>query len=327
MTPLVLLVGFLGSGKTTFLKAILPALQEHGVEPHVLINDYQNAGVDAEQLRGLTETISAISGDCVCCGSRDELLSALTKFSPAPCRLVLIETNGTTDSENLIEMLALDPDLREFSLPVQLSIIDSQRWQKRFWHNRLEREQARTGSHLFLSRADLVPTARLEDVERSLDALQISGRRVSAPSFAKELASLTRDLAPEPARDFCPPDPDHSPHHHHHPTHAEHHFSSVELPLPAQISRRRFEDFLHKLPEEVLRAKGLVRFVDSPEELFVFQKVDHADRPQFFPLGAAARIQTPLILFIGPNLPEKSLLASVAALGMSSQTKMEQKSP
>jgi len=317
MTPLVLLVGFLGSGKTTFLKALLPALQQHGVEPHVLINDYQNAGVDAEQLRGLTETISAISGDCVCCGSRDELLTALTKFSPAPGRIVLIETNGTTDSENLIELLALDPDLREFSLPVQLSIIDTQRWQKRFWHNRLEREQARTGSHIFLSRADVVPPARLEDVERSLGKLQISGRRVSAPSFAKELAALTHDLASEPAREFSPPDPNHSPHHHHHhATHADHHFASVELLLPAQISRHRFEEFLRDLPEEVLRAKGLVRFVDSPEEIFVFQKVDHADTPQFFPLGPSARIQTPLILFIGPNLPEKNLHASVATLGV-----------
>lgn len=315
MTPLVLLVGFLGSGKTTFLKALLPALQQQGMEPTVLINDYQNAGVDAEQLRGLTEAISAISGDCVCCGSRDELLTALTNFSPAPGRLVLIETNGTTDSENLIEMLALDPDLGEFSLPVQLSIIDSQRWQKRFWHNRLERDQARTGSHLFLSRADLVPAARLEDVERSLDKLQISGRRVSAPTFAEELATLTRDLAGAPAREFSPPGPDHSSHHHHHESrHSDHHFTSVELLLPAQLSRDRFEEFLRGLPEEVLRAKGIVRFDDSPGELFVFQKVDRADTPQFFPLGASARIQTPLILFIGPNLPEKNLHGSVAAL-------------
>ncbi|HRJ73721.1 MAG TPA: GTP-binding protein, partial [Terrimicrobiaceae bacterium] len=137
MTPLVLLVGFLGSGKTTFLKGILPALQERRLRPAVIINDYQNARVDAEQLTGLASEVSAISGDCVCCGSREELVSALERFEHAPGRIVLVETNGTTDSEQLIEMLALEPALKAFSLPVQLSVVDAQRWQKRFWHNAL----------------------------------------------------------------------------------------------------------------------------------------------------------------------------------------------
>ncbi len=48
MTPLVLLVGFLGAGKTTYLRALIPALTAEGLQPHVIINDYQNARVDAE---------------------------------------------------------------------------------------------------------------------------------------------------------------------------------------------------------------------------------------------------------------------------------------
>src|SRR5882757_10372319 len=55
MTPLVLLVGFLGSGKTTYLRALLPALQSNGLDPHVVINDYQNAKVDAALLHDLAE--------------------------------------------------------------------------------------------------------------------------------------------------------------------------------------------------------------------------------------------------------------------------------
>ena len=62
---------------------------------------------------------------------------------------MLVETNGTTDSEMLIETLSLERSLRHFSLPIQISVIDAQRWQKRFWHNALEREQARTASQVF----------------------------------------------------------------------------------------------------------------------------------------------------------------------------------
>lgn len=314
MTPLVLLVGFLGSGKTTFLKNLLPELQGLGVEPNVIINDYQNARVDAEQLRGLAAEIAPISGDCVCCGSKDELLESLKKFTHKPRRLVLIETNGTTDSEQLIEMLALEPELKKFSLPVQLSVIDAQRWQKRFWHNALEREQARTASHVFLSRADIVPAARLEDVEKSLDKHHVRGRKVTVKEFAAELSGLCDELsgAAERVMEHCEHCDEHHNHHHEHShSHSDHHFASLELPLPERVSRKSLGHFLRHLPDEVVRAKGLVCFDETGDEFFVFQKVEGFDEPQYFPVGNTPRVSTPLALFIGPGLPEEKIRSGI----------------
>ena len=151
MTPLILLVGFLGAGKTTYLRRLLPQLSKLGIEAHIIINDYQNASVDAELLHDLTEMIVPISGSCVCCGSRDKLLSALEDFDHRPGRVVIIETNGRTDSEELIELLSLATELEQFALPTQVSVIDGKRWQKRFWHNGLELDQAKTANHLFVS--------------------------------------------------------------------------------------------------------------------------------------------------------------------------------
>jgi G3E family GTPase len=321
MTPLVLLVGFLGSGKTTFLKTLLPMLRLQGIEPHVVINDYQNAKVDAEQLRGLAAEISAISGDCVCCGSREELVTTLEEFEHVPGRIVLVETNGTTDSEQLIEILSLESTLRGFSLPVQLSVVDAQRWQKRFWHNALEREQARTASHLFLSRSDTVKSSRIAEVEQSFGHHRVRGRRVTAEQFAGELSALCEELAtagersPQPCEHCGQHQEEEQPEHRH--DHAEHHFSSLELPLPERISKRTFARLLRSLPDEVIRAKGLVRFAENPGEFFVFQKVDRFDEPQFFPIGDTARINTPLALFIGPDLPEQTLRARLAELASS----------
>ena len=321
MTPLVLIVGFLGSGKTTFLKSLLPALNAAGVEPYVIINDYQNARVDAEQLGALTQEVEAISGDCVCCGSRDELLGVLEKFQHGPGKAVVVETNGTTDSEQLVEMLSLEPELRKFSLPVQMTIVDAKRWQKRFWHNSLERDQARTATHLFLSRSDVVEPRRLADVEKSLAELGLGGRRVDALALAGEIRALCDDLAATPERSLCSGEGcsrdqhhDHGEHDHQEHAHQDHHFASMELVLPAMVSRQRFGEFLKTLPDEVIRAKGVVRFADAPDEFFVFQKVDRFDEPQFFPVGSSPRVTTPLALFIGPLLPEDALRDAMAAL-------------
>ena len=332
MTPLVAIVGFLGSGKTTFLKNILPVLRARGVSPYVVINDYQNAKVDAQQLQSLTDEVRAISGDCVCCGSRDELMETLEKFEHKPGQVVLLETNGTTDSDQLIELLSLTESLKGFSLPLQVSLIDAKRWQKRFWHNALEREQARTASHIIISRLDSESEKRVAEVEASFAHHQVRGQRVTVEEFAEELAALSKELEGKSRVAKAPcgcghdhHDHDHGHHHHNHEEehehhhahshdHGRHHFASLEVGLPETVSKPAFQKFLKDLPETVIRAKGIVRFIEEPNEVYIFQKVDRSDAPQFFPVGVTAAQKSPLALFIGPELPEDELREAALAL-------------
>ena len=323
MTPLILLVGFLGSGKTTYLRHLLPQLQACGLDPHVIINDYQNARVDAELLRELSSSIVPISGSCVCCGSREELLGVLEKFDHAPNRVVVIETNGTTDSEELIELLSLDPSLTSFTQPIQLSIIDGQRWQKRFWHNSLELEQARTASFLFVSRWDEVDVKRRDKVEESLVRHSLHARRVGPEDFAGEIltvvaevCALTRRGEPVHAAGCgCGhhhhADP-HS-HHHHKEPHASHHFASMQIDLPGTVSKEVLTEFLNGLPREVIRVKGLARLADSPDEYHVFQRVDDG-ATQWLPIGKTTRLSHPVIVLIGPGIEQAQIHARAAEL-------------
>lgn len=317
MTPLIVIVGFLGAGKTTFLQNLVPALGAEGLKPSLLINDYQNARIDAERFRGVIDEVTTLNGDCVCCGSRDELLAALEQFEHRTGRVLLLETNGTTDSEQLLETLAFNKDLKRFTPPIQLSIIDGQRWQRRFWHNTLEREQVRTATHLFISRTDIIAPERLASVEKSLDALGIHAPVTDPASFAREIASLPDTL--KSPRSHKPHSHSHETEHHHsegerHHHHAKHHFASCEIPLPAFVLKRAFEDFLNSLPEEVLRAKGLVVFRENPGEFQIFQKVGHDGPVHFFPIGQHPLIKEPVALFIGPQLPVELLQSRIDQL-------------
>jgi len=309
-TPLIVIVGFLGAGKTTFLQNLVPALRAEGLSPSLLINDYQNARIDAERFRGVIDEVTTLNGDCVCCGSRDELLAALEQFEHRTGRVLLLETNGTTDSEQLLETLAFNKDLKRFTPPIQLSIIDGQRWQRRFWHNALEREQVRTATHLFISRTDIIAPERLASVEKSLDSLGIHAPVTDPASFAKEIASLPDTL--KLTRSHKHHSHSHETEHHHH--HAKHHFASCEIPLPAFLDKLTFENFLNSLPEEVLRAKGLVVFREDPGEFQIFQKVGHDGPVHFFPIGQHPLIQEPVALFIGPQLPVEFLKAQISLL-------------
>jgi G3E family GTPase len=312
-TPLILVVGFLGAGKTTFLQALVSALDNVGLKASIFINDYQNARIDAERFRGLADSVTALNGDCVCCSSRTELLAALEKFQHEPGRVLLIETNGTTDSELLLETLAFAPALKKFTPPVQFSVIDGQRWQRRFWHNALERDQVRTANYLYISRTDTIPPERIQVVEESLAELGIHARRTEPADFASEIATLP-DSDYSARSGFSNAQELSHQHEHSDHSHSRHHFASCEIPLPASVSKQDFENLLSSLSEDVLRMKGLVVLREDPGEYQVFQKVGHDGRVQYFPIGRNPTLRDPVALFIGPQLPVEELRKMISDL-------------
>lgn len=165
MTPLYLITGFLGAGKTTLLRTMLPALIERGVRPHIILNDYQNARVDAASFEEYSALVEPIAGTCICCGSRDALFDALRSAPLTAESVMLIEANGTADTTQLIEIFTADDATERYTLPIQVVVIDAKRWQKRHWNNRLERAQVETAGYGLLTRRDEVSSERAAQVQ------------------------------------------------------------------------------------------------------------------------------------------------------------------
>ena len=59
--PLVLITGFLGAGKTTFLRRQLVQVKSQDLTADVILNDYENAALDAETLHDKAEIIAALA--------------------------------------------------------------------------------------------------------------------------------------------------------------------------------------------------------------------------------------------------------------------------
>ena len=318
MTPLIVFIGFLGAGKTTLLRGLLPHLNAAGLKPQVILNDYQNARVDAFTLRDRVESIVPISGNCVCCGSRDEMFDALAAAQLNPNSVMLMEANGTADAAQLIDLLSCDLRAVRYALPWQLAVVDAQRWQRREEYNELETLQLKTATHLYLSHTNNHDAARDDQVMAAVSELNPAATWVSLETFASEVIQLSADASKLPPRVLR--SLDHSVHghghghDHAHDQHlATHHFASMELPLPDGWERSKLEAFLQALPPEVIRAKGLVRLAGQRDEYTVFDYLG-ADRRITLRSYTATPHVASLFLAIGPHLPREAIQAALSRL-------------
>lgn len=304
MTPLILITGFLGAGKTSLLRAVLPRLSANGIRPHVVLNDYQNARVDAATLNEYTALVDPISGTCVCCGSRDEMLDTMRDAPLSEQSVLLLEANGTADTGQLIEILSVDRRAAAFTLPIQVVMVDCKRWQKRYWHNRLEKSQVATAGYVMFTRLDQANRSRVEAVEQEVATEAPRARVVNAEQLATAITRLVREAPALPPRRF-EADPfrpaQHPPHAH------THHFSSMEIPLSTRVPRGALETFLRNLPPEVIRAKGIA-YLTNEELPVYFQRTDQPDSLSLKPVKNTGAYQAVAVL-IGIDLDVAKLRA------------------
>jgi G3E family GTPase len=280
-SPLVLVTGFLGAGKTTFLKKLTPELEARGFSISVVINDYENAEIDASSLKKPGREVTAVSGSCVCCDSLLTLTLALLRMPVGGNHIALIEANGTSDPLPLIGHFLENPALRERFAPIlQLTVIDATRWQNRGAHQALERLQVESASHLLLARGDEVTRDRIDEIRSAVGALNRLAEWTELDSFVDTIRNDTGLLPGTPSRYGA----------HHHDAHA---FVGVHLDLPDLIPAAVLREWLLGLPLEVLRVKGVLRLAEIPEHWFHFQRLDGApgeaalqalpQRPEFAP--------------------------------------------
>ena len=321
----MVVVGFLGAGKTSFLRRLAPALRGHGLRCDLVINDRENACLDALGFAGRVEQVVPLAGSCVCCDAGERLVALLRGTNPPEAGVVLVEANGTTDPPALLGRLASATGLGHLTYPVQVGVVDVKRWQRRERHDYLERLQVQTATHVFLGWTDAVAPERLEAVERSLAVHSPASRRVSAESLAAELVGLARaartwrcrdeGLVAGPTRlqgtveaasgELRSSGTD---------AHAvSHTFSSFQAVIPGAVDRTSFLRFMDRLPGQVMRAKGLVRLRERPGALWPFHKVDRETEIAPHPLAGGVGTDA-VAVFIGVSLDAPWIVRGLATL-------------
>jgi G3E family GTPase len=311
--PFLILAGFLGAGKTTFLRGVVTELVGRGLRPRIILNDLEDARVDGATLRDLEAELAPVSGGCLCCETQDALIEALRLESASPHDVIVLETNGTTDTGVLLELLSEAPGLDHLGPPLQLTLIDAAKFERRDWMNTIEKEQLRTSSHLKVTKGDLVTPSRFDDVCRAVQAAAPAARFAEATDIVDAIvAQLDGQHEPAPPRPASRPLIGRTARPHR--PHLPHTFLSCRIEVPFPIDPAALEAFLNRLPEQVQRAKGVLLLREPAGEKRSFQWVSGQGGEV-----SPCRLEdpetiAPVAIFVGSGLDVAALREGLLAL-------------
>jgi cobalamin biosynthesis protein CobW len=129
-TPVTIITGFLGAGKTTLVRSLLE--QAAGRRLAVIVNEFGEQGVDGETLKscgieGCAEVdIVELSNGCLCCTVADDFVPTIEALMarPNPPEHILIETSGLALPKPLLKAFGWPSVRSRLTVDGVIAVID-----------------------------------------------------------------------------------------------------------------------------------------------------------------------------------------------------------
>jgi cobalamin biosynthesis protein CobW len=244
-----ILTGFLGAGKTTLLRHVL----QHGLRGKpvaVIMNEIGEVGIDGKVVTGLAnvEKMVELSSGCICCSIDDYRFDLAIQeiIETAKPHLVIIESTGLADPEPL----AYRVKSSGLGLDAVITVVDAANVERHLAEAEVARAQIEAADFVVVNKLDLVGESAAAGIDRRIAKLNrraerfrtVRGAIDSEVLFATGVAAFR-----ERARNGS----DH--------LHADG-IGSFLYRSRQPLRQEAFERVLARLPGDVLRAKGIVRF-------------------------------------------------------------------
>jgi G3E family GTPase len=320
----LVLTGFLGSGKTTLLGHLLR--QPGFSRTAVIINEFGEIGLDHELIAASEDSVIALQTGCLCCKIRNDLATTLHDLLQrrddgriATFDRVVIETSGLADPAPILQTLMTDAAIAgRIVLGGVVTTVDAVNGTDTLDREEISVKQVAVADRLILTKTDLAGPARpalmgrLEALNATAPVVAVRHGEIDPRSlFGGHLYdSLTRSrdvqawLGPE------------APAHAH--THDHQGIDTFAIVRRDPVQAVALTLFLEALAEhcgaDLLRLKGIVDVLESPDQPAVIHGVQHVFHPPSWLPGWPSDDRRSRIVFITRGIPRGFVEALLGAI-------------
>ncbi len=305
-TPVTVITGFLGSGKTTLIRHLMR--NPGGKRLAILVNEFGTLGVDGEILKSCAdencpvENIVELANGCICCTVADDFIPTIEALMAMPQRPdhILIETSGLALPKPLLKAFDWPAIRSRITVDGVITLADAEAVAagrfapdldaiaaQRAADDSIDHEtplsevfedQVSCADIVLLSKADLAGDAGLATARaiisaespRAVPMLAMTDGIIDPRVILGLNSAAEDDIAARPS------------HHDGEDDHEHDDFDSVSISLPETIDPEVLTESIRRLAREqnILRVKGYVAVKGKPMRLLV-QAVGERVRSQF----------------------------------------------
>lgn len=273
--PLIVVTGFLGSGKTTLVNRILArrAARGESTKLGVIVNELGEVGIDGALLGGEAARQIELPGGCVCCVLGEELDTTLIELVDANPHLsaIVLETTGVAEPLPIAWALRREPVAARVRLAAVVTLVDAANFVASRPVSAAVDSQVAYADVVLVTKSEI---AKDQDIDGAIaDVSKLAPRALVRRGTTDEHAEWLEQVLVDP--DLVEPGgavPDQVASHVHdescrHPDneHASsaHGIDSVWVPVRGLVDLEELEDRLAELPDNYVRIKGILHAVDA----------------------------------------------------------------
>ncbi|NMB45694.1 MAG: GTP-binding protein [Firmicutes bacterium] len=182
MIDVILLTGFLGSGKTTCLNQLLLKLARQYDRVAVVMNEFGSIGIDGRLVDQGAVLVELQNGSIFCVCIRDNFLAAMANLAQeSQPEVVVIEATGVADPFEMGDFVAY-PGLQDiYRLDRIVTLVDAVNFPKVIQTLRAARAQAQAADVFIITKTDLLDPEAMPRLENLLKDINPTALRVTAP--------------------------------------------------------------------------------------------------------------------------------------------------
>lgn len=244
MVEMYLITGFLGAGKTTFLKNLIHMMSSHRLR--VIVNEFGKEGIDGRLISDLGIALDEINNGSIFCTCRlDKFEEVLQTALQSPPEILLVEASGLSDPTSIRRILSSNPAFASIDFRGSICLLDAVSFPKVFQTARVCNRQLSISDMVLINKTDMASPEQVDAVEQLvLDhypdlVIHRTSFGVIKPEWISQLNSGSPDQEPQiQTRDIT--------------------LQKAQIDISGSMSVYQLEQFLRMFIEDTYRVKGFV---------------------------------------------------------------------
>ncbi|MBQ3784321.1 MAG: GTP-binding protein [Lachnospiraceae bacterium] len=292
--PVVLITGYLGSGKTTLMQHLL-SQEERKVA--LIVNDMGSINIDASILSKTGNKVAQVElvemqNGCICCTLKDEFMEEIERLADdKELEAIFVEASGISEPSSIAGAFVsyeMSTDTRVY-LKTVVSVVDVDRIYKEFLNSLEEEDDHEEGdvinlimdqiefcNVMLLNKTDLLSDAQLQEVKTALRNIQKEAQMIPCMQGNVDLEVLLdredfdfdeclASSSVQQALNGCEPEDENA-------CVDEYGISSFVYEEQRPFNREAFNKFVDEYPETLIRSKGYIWFSDDWKHIQLFEQ-------------------------------------------------------